>query len=440
MAPLNSDGGWPALPPRHFPSFSASERLGGGFVCGLQPSNARHARHLTPRHPEQPPARAAATAQSSPASAPARTATGAGLGGPEALARATAEGLAAAASSFNGTLARGGAVFQHVRAQPAGSSDSSSAPAAAASLQCRAPPPALPAAVLAALAAARRAEAPRALEFPSANFHAALATPHSRWHHDGTDFSCGRATQRLPWGPRTQAQAAGTGRARRPSTAPPQPVLASAGRASRVHVEPSGGDGSGANPPSAEGALAASVTRVHRIDGSSFGGATQPAFWFTDKSLEELRIQHDRERAATASGAVFVPRRGAAHPARSARLLRGWGPAGCAALDAPSEHGGLAVAGAADGSGCAAPVNGRPEEQADWQHWVAVQACKSGAGAWEGVAAPPRNGAPPTAAPAAEEAAGAEVGPETAAAIFAATAGPRWWEGTRRCRGRWRSR
>ncbi|GBF95325.1 hypothetical protein Rsub_07753 [Raphidocelis subcapitata] len=432
---LNSDGGWPALPPRHFPAFSAAGRLGGGFVCDLQPSNARHSRHLKPRLPA-PPARAAQRRA---------------LGGPEALARATAEGLAEAASGFDGTAARGGATFQHVRAQPPPPPDGATCDKAAADGAAdgarRAPPPALPAAVLAAVAAARGAEAARPVDFPSTNFHAALATPHSRWRHDGTDFSAGRATQRLPlrappWGARERAGTAGAAGAPRPATAP----------GARAPARRPGGTGGGASwsgggaaaavaggaagrLPRAESALAASVTWVDAAGGTAFEGQrlSQPACWFTNQSLEELRIQRDRGRAAAAAAAAaFVPRPGAAHPARSLRL-RGRG-GGCGAGGGLPQDGSCAVATEvawtpAEGPG--ASGMGLLEAQAGAWSWTTAQA----AGAPWPRAGPAFGGCPcsggapsPAAEATAGEAGGAEIGPETAAAIFAATGEPRWWE------------
>jgi hypothetical protein len=259
---LNANGGWPALPPRHFPAFAASGRLGGGFVVEKPRTTGR--------------SKAAATR---PAQQPGST-EGKSLG-PEALARAAAQSMAHAAELH--------------------------APAAAAALVTD---------------DGRDRGLTTEIDFPTTNFHAAAAVAHSGWRHDGTDFTRGFATQQLRRRtPRRHPDGTSTSSsrhdARRPSTAP------AAARPSTSDMRPEG-EGDAALLQPHHTAETAAVLQHYFAAGSARGtAAADPrAGWFSMASMEQLRLDRDRaaELAALTAPAAFVPQRGAKLERRSARL------------------------------------------------------------------------------------------------------------------------
>lgn len=460
---LNADGGWPALPPRHLPSFAASGRLGGGFQVDCEPSNAFHRRHLqpkpTPQHQAQTAEAPSGSFQGTSGSG-GRSGSGRGRGSrscsisssrvsPEALAAATAAGLANATCRYSGTAAaRTGGLYQHVLTDdiiPGSAAPGADAARAAAGQMTNHSPATAqqgagaagaPPSNLLSPSADDRAPcqagqqtdelaatpqnsisgpsrhvdaAPRQPAMPTV-FHASAAQAHSVWGHDGTDFSNGAATSRLQqWRQRAQpgerqqqhqrpgspcaAGVAASGgrqvaeRRGRPGSACAAGVAASglkqvaqlrgkAGRMQTIGVERSRslpsrmpqhgsyegvqedeeqmadeetqeereeeeedrGEGDAFNPAAPPRATekflrgpfgAQTLTKQPLLQTTgkagerTLAGHRDTSGWFTHESIEQLRLNRDREKAAAEVAGVdaFVPLPGAKCQKRSARLL-----------------------------------------------------------------------------------------------------------------------
>jgi hypothetical protein len=330
----SGEGAWAALPSRHLPAFSASPRLGGGFAVDATSE------------------RACGRARGRPATAGARER--------DAEAAAAAASAAAAIAAWE---AASGAVLATTALPP---------PARGPWPLCAAP-------------------------FPATCFRQGLATPHSGWGHDGTDFTTGFATQRLPLrrGP-TSRQAAGA-------------AAAAAAAATAAAVEERAGlAGGGAAPGAAEAAAAAAAARLRQ---------RPPDSWFTEESVERLRAAAAAAGAASLTGRCRWPRApgGAKYAKRSARLSAGGANARNSAVDAGGGDAGWGLLpqeadslggwreGAAIDGGTARPADDAPEEPENGD-----------GGAWS-------------------HGGGAHAGGATAAPLDGAAAGAawaaRWWEG-----------
>ncbi|KAI8475948.1 MAG: phosphatase 2C-like domain-containing protein [Monoraphidium minutum] len=257
---------------------------------------------------------------------------GGGGGSAEDLAAAAADGGAAAAAHFQGWAAPtgGGPVFGHV-------------------LAFEGPLPA-------AASAGPSSDGGAALRLPT-NFRASRAVRHGTWQHGGTDFSSGVASQRLPL--RGAQKGGGAGSRSGPCSRPASPAAAQQAPGAAPRAPPprpasslaaargaGGWRGGGAagewaaagagERPELDGdeAGAAGSTGVWSayhgggggVDVGATGGAAAPSQrrdgWFTTESVEQLRIDRDRARAA-AGGGAFAPRPGAMHAKRSARIAGG---------------------------------------------------------------------------------------------------------------------